>query len=272
MNDTPPCPNATPRTDAERLNWFRGHDAIIVVPADFARKLERELAQEREGHLSTQRTLVKLTKAQLSHSTQLAEAISPTAPLPTVAPHLDGERIAAKAALLRLFKGEYRESSDRHSDSLLAKDYMEVLEAALTQLAGEVERLKVWEKDRTDQRNTAQAEADRIAEISHERWQELTDLRQKLAASERECVRLKEERDRAVIGSSNMLDLRNKEITKGIECADALATAKLDADALAGALQDVYDNVMSDSPEMWGRATAALTAHRARGAAGGNKQ
>ncbi len=166
---------------------------------------------------------------------------APTAPLPTVAPHLDGERIAAKAALLRLFKGEYRESSDRHSDSLLAKDYMEVLEAALTQLAGEVERLKVWEKDRTDQRNTAQAEADRIAEISHERWQELTDLRQKLAASERECVRLKGENERLNCSISKTYDVLiarvGQEAVFGMHLHDAvstqLAAAKLDADALA---------------------------------------
>ena len=38
------------------------------------------------------------------------------------------ERTAANAALLRLFKNEYRESSDRHSDALLVRDYVNALE------------------------------------------------------------------------------------------------------------------------------------------------
>ena len=38
------------------------------------------------------------------------------------------ERISANAALLRLFKNEYRESSDRHSDALFVRDWCEALE------------------------------------------------------------------------------------------------------------------------------------------------
>ncbi len=37
-----------------------------------------------------------------------------------------GERIALNAAMLRLFKNEYRESSDRHSDALFVRDGLEV--------------------------------------------------------------------------------------------------------------------------------------------------
>ena len=43
-----------------------------------------------------------------------------------------GERIALNAAMLRLFKGEYGNSGDRHSDALFVKDG---LEAALIETA-----------------------------------------------------------------------------------------------------------------------------------------
>lgn len=45
------------------------------------------------------------------------------------------ERIAANAALLRLFKNEYRESSDRHSDALLVREYVDALLADKARLA-----------------------------------------------------------------------------------------------------------------------------------------
>ncbi len=44
------------------------------------------------------------------------------------------DRIAANAALLRLFKNEYRESSDRHSDALFAREYVGAMEAENAQL------------------------------------------------------------------------------------------------------------------------------------------
>jgi hypothetical protein len=44
---------------------------------------------------------------------------------------VDGEIIAVNAALLRLFKGEYRDSGDRHSDSLLARDFIAHLQSQL---------------------------------------------------------------------------------------------------------------------------------------------
>ncbi len=50
------------------------------------------------------------------------------------------DRIAANAALLRLFKNEYRESSDRHSDSLFARDYLATLEAEIVKLRTALER------------------------------------------------------------------------------------------------------------------------------------
>jgi hypothetical protein len=53
---------------------------------------------------------------------------TPEVPTPRT---VSGERIAANAALLRLFKNTYRESSDRHSDSLFVRDYVEGLEREL---------------------------------------------------------------------------------------------------------------------------------------------
>jgi hypothetical protein len=44
---------------------------------------------------------------------------------------VDGEVIAVNAALLRLFKGEYRDSGDRHSDSLFARDFIAHLQSQL---------------------------------------------------------------------------------------------------------------------------------------------
>lgn len=45
-----------------------------------------------------------------------------------------GEIIAVNAALLRLFKGEYRDSGKRHSDALFAKDNFEVACAEVDRL------------------------------------------------------------------------------------------------------------------------------------------
>jgi hypothetical protein len=63
-----------------------------------------------------------------------------------------GERIALNAAMLRLFKGNYRDSGDRHSDALFVKDGLEVgqaeldlLRAALAQArkAGELDKARL---------------------------------------------------------------------------------------------------------------------------------
>lgn len=50
------------------------------------------------------------------------------------------DRIAANAALLRLFRNEYRESSDRHSDALFARDYFGIVEADKSKLRAALER------------------------------------------------------------------------------------------------------------------------------------
>jgi hypothetical protein len=53
---------------------------------------------------------------------------------------VDGEIIAVNAALLRLFKGEYRDSGDRHSDSLLARDFIAHLQSQLDDLKAFVQK------------------------------------------------------------------------------------------------------------------------------------
>jgi hypothetical protein len=58
-----------------------------------------------------------------------------------------GERIALNAAMLRLFKGEYRDSGDRHSDALFVKDG---LEAALIETANLRRELEAATKERDD--------------------------------------------------------------------------------------------------------------------------
>lgn len=80
----PPLPTPTPRTDAECMRWFRGNDETIVVPADFARGLERELSdakalfrdQAKHLHyelLSEKRELVEALKEAL-HLTSLSNS------------------------------------------------------------------------------------------------------------------------------------------------------------------------------------------------------
>ncbi len=53
---------------------------------------------------------------------------------------IPNDRIAANAALLRLFKNQYRESSDRHSDALFVRDHFDVLEAENVKLRYSLER------------------------------------------------------------------------------------------------------------------------------------
>jgi len=60
----------------------------------------------------------------------------------TSTPRTDDDRIAANAALLRLFKNQYRESSDRHSDALFARDYVGTLERELTQAQETIRELR----------------------------------------------------------------------------------------------------------------------------------
>ena len=51
------------------------------------------------------------------------------------------DRITANAAVLRLFKNEYRESGDRHSDALYLRDYFSTVEHELAQLRAERDAL-----------------------------------------------------------------------------------------------------------------------------------
>jgi hypothetical protein len=56
-----------------------------------------------------------------------------------------GDRIARNAAMLRLFKNEYRDSGDRHSDALFVKEGLELKDAELTALR---QRLAAVERER----------------------------------------------------------------------------------------------------------------------------
>ena len=55
-----------------------------------------------------------------------------------------GEEIALNAAMLRLFKGEYRDSGDRHSDALFVKEGLEQALADLAAARAEAERSALW--------------------------------------------------------------------------------------------------------------------------------
>lgn len=58
----------------------------------------------------------------------------------------DDQRILANAALLRLFKNEYRESGDRHSDALYVREYVQELE----QRAQRAEEALAYSGDRAE--------------------------------------------------------------------------------------------------------------------------
>ena len=53
-----------------------------------------------------------------------------------------GERIALNAACLRLFKGEYHDSGDRHSDALFVRDGLGVALASLAAKEAENQSLR----------------------------------------------------------------------------------------------------------------------------------
>ncbi len=138
MNDTPPCPHATPEwmkpaveeilefiMDAPPGTKFDGTDDCVEILMEHARH-------------------------------------APTAPRPTTDYAGLVERLEALHSL---------SDQEKFLDDLERAVLTDAI-AALTQLAGEVERLKDWNSG-------ILAEKD--------------DLRQKLAASERECGRLKEE-------------------------------------------------------------------------------
>lgn len=60
----------------------------------------------------------------------------PTQPIPTASAiaRADGDLIALNAAALRLFKGQYRDSGDRHSDALFVREGLVLLQERLAPL------------------------------------------------------------------------------------------------------------------------------------------
>lgn len=80
---------------------------------------------------------------------------TPTPPEPAKTPRTDEnilstgktvtistERIVTNAAALRLFRGEYRNSGDRHNDALIVRERLEQLEEDLTVSAAKVKELE----------------------------------------------------------------------------------------------------------------------------------
>lgn len=72
------------------------------------------------------------------------------------------EHIAIKAALLRLFKNEYRDSGDRHSDALFAKDGYEAIGRELALLRKAHDEVYVREANQARELAAAQAECGRL--------------------------------------------------------------------------------------------------------------
>ena len=86
-----------------------------------------------------------------------------------------GEEIALNAAMLRLFKGEYRDSGDRHSDALFVKEGLEQALADLAAARAEAERAKAELKATREYAETSDGQSDL-------RLQTILDLERKLAA------------------------------------------------------------------------------------------
>ncbi len=202
MNDTPPCPHATPEwmkpaveeilefiMDAPPGTKFDGTDDCVEILMEHARH-------------------------------------APTAPRPTTDYAGLVERLEALHSL---------SDQEKFLDDLERAVLTDAI-AALTQLAGEVERLK------------------KFRELHHQAEADIDGLRAKLAASEANAER-----------KMKLVAIREAQ----------LAAAKLDADALAEALEILGGYAVSKggwscAPAM-ARAERALEAHRARGAAGGKK-
>lgn len=96
-----------------------------------------------------------------------------------------GESISANAALLRLFKGHYRNSGDRHSDSLFVRDYISSLEdVAQARMAQQNERIAELE-----------AKFDRCASQAGRAIIDRNEARAQRGANEESVRFLKQERD-----------------------------------------------------------------------------
>ncbi len=159
MNPTTP-PSLPPAMDPHQMNdatpeW----EAITICEGKYTVRVHSSGRMEalRYGEPWREMTGDGLVMA-LFHEIQALRAHAPTAPLPTVAPHLAGlcERLEAVKYVLTANHPRYGEAVTQAI-------------AALTQLAGEVERLKAVRK-------TGMSEAD--YQFREE------EMRQKLAASE----------------------------------------------------------------------------------------
>ncbi len=244
-----------------------------------------------------------------------AELVAPTAPLPTVAPHLAGlverlEKAYYEVDLARLEAFD-ADNTEREAWYMRLRNNLTDAIAALTQLvplAGEAERLNQI----TTERAIYDCELKRVVATPKADMEKLTradifshhtdddhfvhievaqQLEAKLAASERECVRLKEENERlgslrSELAEENAAFAKTQDALENLLLRDAdlrtqLAAAERDADALAGALEFQRDALMrvrdkqncnvshDDLTQGIAHCQGALAAHRARGAAGG---
>ncbi len=154
MNATPPCPNATPEKLRHHaaVAWFAGKKAFESKPTN---ALWDDAAITAIEH----------------YFRPMYDEWKQHAPLPTVAPHL-------AELVKRLESVNWQLARLSFTQDGAARQAITDAISALTQLAGEVERLKFYIA------TTIQPE---------EHAKVITDLRHKLAASERECVRLREQ-------------------------------------------------------------------------------
>jgi len=214
-----------------------------------------------------------------------SESESGNSTVPTVAPHLAGlvERLE------KIYDAAAERGAENYSEFQAIKESI----AALTQLAplaGEVEMLRAsiaaveaGRDAKTEAggplitfRQSAVEDMNKFADAM-EGGPEIRALKEKLAASEREVEEYKNG-FRAIKTANVLLSKANKEGTAELlSLYSQLAAAKLDADALAGCLQEIVDGVC-DPKTAVRRALVtlapikqALAAHRATGGAGEKK-
>lgn len=128
----------------------------------------------------------------------------PDAATPTPRTDADGERVVANACLLRLFRNEYRESSDRHNDALYAKDYVTELDrelaTAIARLATEKYEHAATLRQRDEFHAQLKAAEKTVAEIRTKFDAHL------LLPAEQGYAHLRAERDEACRANASLLD------------------------------------------------------------------
>ncbi len=218
MNDTPPCPNATPE-------WAeRAYDEIMDRLPNYSPHEKRAVA----------------AKIIRDHA--------PTAPVPATS------ELCGRLALMK-----NQRIACTADDTKTFTDAIAALKQ-LAPLAGEVERLKDLLREVGDSHKQGLEHVKNQERTLTEYSTEVADLRQKLAASERECVEAKKDSNRIDLlaynpdyidldefdedpdGLRTAIDRIMESGTPKVKLRTQLAAAKLDADALASCLE-VFANL-----------------------------